>query len=1242
MAESAGSFIPDDQPQAAGSFAVDQAPGSFVPDEPDTAGIKDFVKGNLAKAAAEKAESTSKVKKAETFVEGLEAGWDMSATGLMLGKPDVETDADSGRAVKIASMIGSVAGDVPFMIYGGLLGAVPGAAAGTAIAPGPGTVAGGVIGGEVGANALPSAMRQLLMDHYEKGDITTPGDFLDRLSAATWEAVKGGSIGVATFGAGRYAGKAVTRAGANGLGQAASKTAAEITTMVTANSALEGHLPSLEDIGNAAIVVGGLGASLKVAGRIRKNFVETGELPHQMVERISDDVVLKQEVVAANDLSVKPPNPDAPIDLMDVPPSLLPEKLTEYYNKTSSTYQRAVDDMSPILKMMDQLDAGKLPEGDNPYFLGRNYRGVDSRAVSFETVGTRDFKTNEINGESLNQIYKELPKDLHKAEISPAESAILSRIDPAAVKGKGGQWKKVNAYRVAKRTLELDKRGIETGIDVAAAKKVVSANKAALEPYVKRIQAYEDRALKYYADSGGVAKEELALIKKMNQEQVPFHRLMEDDPFSVKGAKGNSLKKIKGSQEVLMDPEAVSRENVKALIRQAEKNRLYNRLVELQEKAPEGSPALLQKKMATQRPLHVQREEIAKFLQKHGMDETDIPEEALTLFRPMNQSLQKNEFQFKREGSGNREVWQVHKDYAEVLEALNYHPGDVGFLMKFAQVPARTVRVGTVLSGEFILRNIFRDQPVAAIQSKYGQLPFVDMFESVGKMFKNDKQWQEFLSSGGFSGGLYDLKPWLDGDLHALNKETGFMDKAWNVIKHPIHALEVASTMTENIPRFTEFRKSGYVEGDYNSMVRGAMGARDITVDFQRGSLFMRRMSSIVPFAGAQVQGLDRFFREFSDPATRKRASLKAAAYITLPSVTLWYLNRDDSRVQDALSWEKDLFWHIPTDNWEQAVDQRDWNSRPSDLKMVGKNGELLVNNGIVFKVPKPFEAGILFGSLIERALDGFYRQDKNAFKDFDQTLIDVLKPNMLPSIAVGVGEQLSNHSLFLNTELVSPHVEQRLPEERYSHYTSETAKQIAKMVGYAPKIVKTLGGSADKATPLDAAAVIDNYMNVWGGANGKHLVALSDKLLRATGVSRAAEPPAWDWSNVPVIKAFVKKYPTAGSAPVKEFYERYNHALQVFNSLKVATEEKNEARFNEIISEHGNFGSPPPRLNDVYKMLGDANKVLRNLQTSAVGLDGENRDPSQRKQLMTTIWYEMTEMAKSANTIMDEMETKK
>src|SRR6185312_9395328 len=148
--------------------------------------------------------------------DALRAGYQSSATGLMLrGRlPDVVLDPHHAKWYeKLAASIGQLGSDVPEMV----LGSIGGTAAGTAAA-GP---VGAILGGGAGAFAVPAAIRESLMQAY-KGDVTSSGDFLNRVGIVIKGTAKEAAIGAATFGVGGAVARATVKAIAPAIGEAIS------------------------------------------------------------------------------------------------------------------------------------------------------------------------------------------------------------------------------------------------------------------------------------------------------------------------------------------------------------------------------------------------------------------------------------------------------------------------------------------------------------------------------------------------------------------------------------------------------------------------------------------------------------------------------------------------------------------------------------------------------------------------------------------------------------------------------------------------------------------------------------------------------------------------------------------------------------------------------------------------------------------------------------------------------------
>ena len=218
---------------------VEEAPSAAVP-----AWARNPLEGAVGGTAAPVARAAS------GLLEALQAGYQGSGTGLLLrGKlPDIVLDAKESKWYeKALASIGQMGAELPQMIAGAVLGG----GAGTAVGGPVGTL----LGGGAGSFAVPAAIRQSLIEAYKSGTVDSSGGFLNSVGIVLKTTAKEGLVGAATMGAGGVVGKVVGGV-AGPLVTGAAKTAAEVSTMVVAPAALDGHLPEWSDFVNAAIVVG--------------------------------------------------------------------------------------------------------------------------------------------------------------------------------------------------------------------------------------------------------------------------------------------------------------------------------------------------------------------------------------------------------------------------------------------------------------------------------------------------------------------------------------------------------------------------------------------------------------------------------------------------------------------------------------------------------------------------------------------------------------------------------------------------------------------------------------------------------------------------------------------------------------------------------------------------------------------------------------------------------------------------
>jgi len=240
--------------------------------------------------------------------------------------------------------------------------------------------------------------------------------------------------------------------------------------------------------------------------------------------------------------------------------------------------------------------------------------------------------------------------------------------------------------------------------------------------------------------------------------------------------------------------------------------------------------------------------------------------------------------------------------------------------------------------------------------------------------------------------------------------------------------------------------------------------------------------------------------------------------YITTPTILLWLKNKDSEVYKDLPQWQKDLFWIYITG--EGTPDQTVW------------------------RIPKPFEIGWLFGTLPERMLDWMYQEDSSQFTDsaleFGEDTLKSFIP--IPEFIRPFMEDAQNENFFFERPIVPYSMEKILPEYQYTEYTSATAKLIAQ--GYA-KLRDTMGVFETMGPNLDSPLKVENYIRAWTGGLGQYVLKILDYSFKQMGVTN---PPIQPWSDnwvrnladMPIIKAFVIRHPSSTAEPINQFWKLY------------------------------------------------------------------------------------------------------
>lgn len=725
----------------------------------------------------------------------------------------------------------------------------------------------------------------------------------------------------------------------------------------------------------------------------------------------------------------------------------------------SRLYTEGVDELHPLADVVAAVEkriGKKLPFSSNPFLNAWAARGWAGKAITLLQHGDP-----ERNIPSLKSIFQKVGKDKLKDF-----SAFLVALREKDIYDFNSKLQKGEEGAALKATMDP----VDAGMTI----RELSKKHPEFVEAAKELYRFQQHLINELVNAGMLSAKAAEDMRKRWPHYVPFQRIVDGiDAPSVGGKKfvnvGNTIQKFKGSSRDIVDPLESVIYNTFRVVSAIERNKVGQSFVKLS--------------------------------RIKGMG--DLCEEVKGTPRATDSTF------YVWEG-GKKKTYATSPELLSALKMTNKE--GMNMLVKVLRVPAGWLRSGATLSPEFILRNPVRDMVSASLYSKHGFIPVWDTVRGLSLYLKKGKEYWDYMNSGAAQSAMVSLdRDYLHGQMRDLLKKKSVLSMCAN----PIEALRAFSEATEMATRLAEFdlAKNGYT-GIGNrlfgkdrkplSNTEAGIEARDVTLDFGRHGKSTQSWNQMVAFFNAAIQGTDKMIREFKEhPA---QMTVKTFMGITLPSVLLWYLNKDDPRYQELPQWQKDIFWVIP-----------------------GKD--------TLYKIPKPFELGILFGTVPERVMQYMYDKEKGrngpGFKGLGESITSNLLPSAIPTGFLPAVEWISNYSMFMGRNIV-PLSQSKLPDrQQYGPYTSYLARKVGNAFDLSPR-------------------KIDNAIQDVGG----NLAALGNSIIdQAAGLAETR--PAKRASEMPGVRGFTAT-PYASSDSVQRLRDDFSQQEKLYNEFKM-TKQKPE-----------------------------------------------------------------------------------
>lgn len=484
---------------------------------------------------------------------------------------------------------------------------------------------------------------------------------------------------------------------------------------------------------------------------------------------------------------------------------------------------------------------------------------------------------------------------------------------------------------------------------------------------------------------------------------------------------------------------------------------------------------------------------------------------------------------------GNPEAYLV-SDPALMRSLIQINSsGSQNIVNKIGRSAKRFLTAGITLSPDFIAKNFIRDAAHAWMINKDGFKFGTDSYKGIKKAFKEDESYRDLIFSGAaFQGGYIhgaDPEAAAQQTRRALrskgltkNEIDGYMGSLLTNGKQYLEAYRNISDKVENANRLSTYEAS---LANNKSKREAAYNAKDLMDYSLKGNFTtINFMIDMLPFFNARLQGMSKLVRASkagnNDQVLKVLSANLAAKGIKVAglSLALAMYNDDDERYQELPDWDKDSNWHI-------FAGEEHW------------------------RIPKPFELGIVFGTMPERLFN--YGVGNQTSKDMQKSMmhaaLTTMSLNPTPQFMLPFVETSLNRSFFRDAPIEGMADQNKQAEDRYSAHTSDIAIAIGKQLGWSPK-------------------KIEHVIKGYTGTIGSYVLGASDMVARQIMGKESADTPI---NRYPVIKAFYQGDRPKGSTKfADEFYDALDTANQAYGSYKRAMELGDNARIQELVEKEG------------------------------------------------------------------------
>ncbi len=609
-----------------------------------------------------------------------------------------------------------------------------------------------------------------------------------------------------------------------------------------------------------------------------------------------------------------------------------------------------------------------------------------------------------------------------------------------AVNGSEEMLSDFAVYNVARRAEDYFNRGLE----LPDSQETYEATVAEMERKYPQFKETFEKLVKFRANNlhllveGGIISEDkYHEILAANPNYAPLQRILGTYRKETMGrvslrtgssrAIGGSKKvihELRGGGEDIINPIESDINNIFLYLSAAQRNYILIELAEMADKA-EGAGNIMAraktKYKMTSFNLSQLKGEIEKALGVLTNNDFDVH---ARVFQP-NYMAGTDQVVIYMDG----EPVLYDLDHELYLALTDVSPRSGNIILRVAIAASTLQRSGILFTPRYIYRNLARDTLQNLIASESGLNP-INILDGLISMLQKD-EWYRLVQRSGGTTNFFTVndRRFAQESIEDILSGRSKAARYWNKIKHPLRTMQDAIEIGEMAGRLGDVKRAlkelginpEEMELDRETVKKVIYQMRDLSVDFKRMGRWVRKYNAnrIINFLNSNLQGMDKLARMFSTKEKAWRTVFRSLLYITLPTLLLAWMCRDNENYNDLPWYRKDFFWNVPLGNPETAT--------------------------FFLPIPRPWELGVIFGAIPERLFDMAYHRNPTAFDGLGETFTQLL-PDMMPALLEPLYRDATGKKWtgipILNSKdetLSATH-----PELQYNQYTSEVSKVIA------------------------------------------------------------------------------------------------------------------------------------------------------------------------------------------------------